>query len=87
MATTAVKVTQKPDVPEVPVEVFAQAIVDIAAAMRRIEGGRLNRAGLVVLLHDRTKVPRRDINYVLNGLLSLERTYVKASAQPKAQPR
>ena len=60
-----------------PPEVIAQSIVDIAAGMKRLNAGRLNRNALVLLLHHASRVGMRDIERVLEGLDSLERLYLK----------
>ena len=65
------KVKQDEENPVSP-EVLAQAIVDIAAGMSRLNASRLNRRAILVLLNDMSGVPKRDIDAVLNGLDSLE---------------
>lgn len=52
-------------------------IADIAEGMRKLSRSRLRRDTIVLLLHDKTKVARRDINFVLNCLESLDHTYLK----------
>ncbi|HEX8098125.1 MAG TPA: hypothetical protein VF507_08820 [Pyrinomonadaceae bacterium] len=58
-------------------EIIEQSIVEIADAMRRIERTRLTRDAIVTLIHAKSKVPKRDIEIVLNNLEGLERTWLK----------
>lgn len=83
---TDVTVKQDPDKP-VTTEILAQAIVDIAAAMKRIDQGRLTRRALTVLLKDQTGVPMGTIDAIFNALASLERTYLKPKPAPKSQAK
>jgi hypothetical protein len=62
---------------EVPADVIAQSIVDLAAAAKKLLGTRLRRDTLILLLHDMSGVGKRDIGYVLNSLEQLEGRYVK----------
>ena len=72
------KVTVKSDVENpVAIELLEQAIVDISKGMKRISESRINRRGLVALIQDSTKMPKSQIEYVLNSLESLETTYLK----------
>lgn len=57
--------------------ILAEHIVSIDTNIKRLLGGPLKRETIVLLLHDSTKVTRRDINAVLNGLDSLRKQYVK----------
>lgn len=65
--------------PETPVaaEIIATAIVDIAKGMKSLNASRLSRRAIVTLIHDHSKVARRDIQIVLNNLDSLEATWLK----------
>lgn len=58
-------------------EVIAESIVQIGEAMRKLEGSRLNRRALIVLLQDVTKLSRGHIENVLDSLGALERIYLK----------
>lgn len=74
--------TQKPLVkldeinPE-PVEIIAASILEIAQAMKALNSTRLKRSVIVTLIHDRSKIGKRDIELVLNNLASLEEDYLK----------
>ena len=69
-------VTQKEESP-VAVEIIAQAIVDVAKGMRMVNESRLTRECIVTLIHERSKVARRDISLVLNNLDALEHIWLK----------
>lgn len=71
----AIKVTQPEEGQQVPVEIIAQSIVEIAAGMARINTSRLNRRAVVILLNAETKVPQYQIERVLNSMGDLEKTY------------
>lgn len=63
--------------PEPDYEALATAVEKINLAMAKIGQTRMTRKMLTVLLYDMTKVPKRDIELVLNGLEGLERHYLK----------
>ncbi len=71
--------------PEKPVEreVLAVAIVSISDAMNRLLRSGLNRRAIVALLYDFTKVPKRSIEDVLDGLDELKNKYTSAGASAK----
>lgn len=71
------RVEQKPDTDPVPYVVLAQSIAEIADAMKKIRATRLRQDTLVTLLAHTTKLPRKDITYVLNALDSLEIAHLK----------
>lgn len=64
---------------EVTTEILATSIRDIAASMRKINDGPLNRRAIVVLLRDSTgtAVSMTQIDLVLRCLTDLERRYCK----------
>jgi hypothetical protein len=57
-------------------EVLASAIEDVADAARRLLGSRLSERAIVLLLHDHSGVPQKQIRAVLNSAANL-RFYVK----------
>jgi len=69
-------IKQNPEQP-IAAEIIAQSIVDIVAAMKGINASRLTRRALVTLIHDVSKVSRKDIDLVLNNLSQLERLHLK----------
>lgn len=64
-----VKVMQ-PDEP-IAAEIMATAIIDIDTAMKKLSTSGLKRNAIVVLIHDRSGVGKRDIEIVLNNLEDL----------------
>lgn len=58
-------------------EVMEQAIVDIAAGMKRINQTRLNRKALVILISKDTGVGQTIVDVVLDSLGAIEQTYLK----------
>ena len=83
-----VKVVQKePPADEIPTEILASAIVAISETMKRLRSGRLNDKGLYLLIQnaaptiDGSKVTVKEIKAVMEGLASLEATYIKKWAK------
>lgn len=60
-----------------PIEVLATAIRDVANAYKQIEQGPLRRETLVLLLNDMTNVPRLHIRKILDAAPLLQQTYCK----------
>ena len=60
-----------------PVNVIERAIVDIASAAKKIASTRLSQRALILLIHDVSKVGKRDIELVLNNLEQLEDLWLK----------
>ena len=71
-----VKIVQKEN-DEVPVEIIASSIVEIAKGMERINKSRLTREAIVTLISDKSKVAKGTVNIVLNNLDALERNFLK----------
>jgi hypothetical protein len=65
-----VNVKQQDDKP-VAAEVIAQALVDISDGMKRLSNSGLKRKAIVALIHDQSKIGKREIEIVLNNLESL----------------
>jgi hypothetical protein len=61
----------------IPVEVMEQSIVDIAAAMKKINATRLTRRAIVVLIQSRVATSQAVINMVLDNLADLEKNFLK----------
>lgn len=77
MATKkSVKVVQDDEKP-VSKEVLAQAIVDIAAAGKRLAAAKLNRKAVVLLLAHSSGVNRTEVGLVLDSIADLEREYLR----------
>jgi hypothetical protein len=86
----AVKVKQVPEA-EVPTEILADAIVAIAAGVKKLRSGRLADRTLCMLIADAApgygkypvkQVTKRDVWAVLEGIEALEATHLKK--KPKA---
>ncbi len=71
-----VRVVQEEAAP-IPATVIAAAIVEIAHGMRALNETRLTRRAIVTLIHENSKVARRDIEIILNNLAELEETWLK----------
>ncbi len=71
-----IAVVQKPD-DEVPTEIIASSIRDIAAGMKKINAGALNRHALVLLLRHSSGCSARDVSAVLDSMDRLALTYLK----------
>jgi hypothetical protein len=54
---------------------LADAVVTISKAMKRLTKSGLNRKAIVVLIADDTRLPRRDINAVLDSIETLAEVY------------
>ena len=73
---TKIKVVPTPEKEE-PVEVIAQAIQDMSRACQKLLNGRLKREAIVALIHDKSGIAKRTIEYVLNNLEQLEHTWLR----------
>lgn len=70
------RVKQDPEKP-VEKEVLAEAVVRIGEAYEALRRSGVNHRGVIVLLHDYTKVSKRTIEDVLEGLADLRKVYCK----------
>jgi hypothetical protein len=70
---TVVKEGEEPQ----PIEVLESSIVEIAKAMKKLGSSRLKQETLVTLLHDHTKVSKREVRDILNSLEALEVLFLK----------
>ncbi len=66
---------------QIPVDIMAQAIVDIGAAMKKISASKLSRKAIVVLIQHDVKLGIGTIEAVLDSLDALSRTYLKPAKQ------
>lgn len=69
-----VAVKQDEAAPVLP-EILASSIVKLGDGVMQWYRAGMKQRALILLLHDVTKVPKRDIEYVLNALKSLESEY------------
>ena len=67
---------KKSDPPESK-EILAEAIVNIGAAAEKLKASGVNKRGIIILLQAQTKLPRRDIELVLDSLTQLEGWYCR----------
>jgi len=66
----------KSDPPETK-EILAEAITRIGTAFEELQKSGLNRKAIIVLIQAETKLPRRDIETVLNALPRLKGWYCR----------
>ncbi len=59
----------------ISVEIIADAIIKIDSSMKEILNAGLSKRALLALLHDGTKIAKRDIELVLDGLQMLRKQY------------
>lgn len=64
---------------EIPVEIMAQAIVDVQNGMNAINKSRASRAMIVALIKDKSGLTKGVIELVLNNLDAIEKTWLKPS--------
>ena len=65
------KVNVKQDESPVAAEVIAGAIIGIGESMKKLSSSGLKRKAIVALVHDQSKISKRQIEIVLNNLESL----------------
>lgn len=70
-------IVKQPENKPVAAEIIASSIVDIAESFKRISNSRLTRRAVITLIHEDSKIARRDIELVLSNLESLERVWLK----------
>lgn len=69
-------VKQNPINPE-PIEIIAQAIIDVANGFKVLNSSRLSRRTIVLLLQDATGLPQKQIGLILDAAPRLAETYLK----------
>ena len=73
MSNFSIKKSEPPETKEI----LAEAIVKVSAGLAALEQSGLNRDAIVTLLRDKTKVGKRDIEAVLDGLKHLRGWYCR----------
>ena len=73
---TNIKVVKNIEKPE-PTEILAEAIIRIGESFDKLQKNGLNKTAIVVLIHDYTKIPKRDINIVLESLSKMKGWYCR----------
>lgn len=77
MSTDARRVqVVKSDPPETT-EILAEAIVRIGDAVTKLNNSGLNRKAIIILLHEATKVGKKDIETILDALPRLRGWYCR----------
>ena len=71
-----IKVIKNEENPE-PTEVLAEAVIRISENLQKLEKSGLNKRAIVVLVHDYTKVAKRDIELILESLAVLKGWYCR----------
>jgi hypothetical protein len=74
--TTQIKVVKNTEQPE-STEILAEAIVRIGEAMEKLKQNGLNDKAILVLIHDYTNLPKRDIKLVFDSLRKLRGWYCR----------
>lgn len=59
-------------------EILAEAIVRIGDSVRKLNESGLNRKAIVLLLHDYSKVGKKDIETILDAMPRLRGWYCRA---------
>lgn len=82
-----IKVVQKDETKPMPVEIIAESIKAISDGIRRLRGGPLNDKAILLLIqhaapnasrrYNQNKVGLTEIRAVIEGIESLEATYLK----------
>lgn len=77
MTNKKIKVIQKENEDEIPVEIIASSILKISNAWKQVRKSQLNQKCIVILLAHATKLPQYEVEKVLDGLDELEKMYLK----------
>lgn len=66
-------------------ERIAAGIRAIGDVGKKLSATGLNRNATILIIHDATKVPKRDIKLILDALPNLPRWYLTAKPDPKVK--
>jgi hypothetical protein len=69
--------TQKTEQTLIMTEQLADAITKLSEAGKALATSRLKQETIVLLLHNMTKVGKKDIVFILNALPEMQRTFLK----------
>lgn len=72
--TKGITINQDAEEP-IAAEILAQAIIDISTAMARMNRSGLKRRAIVALIHDQSKVTKKNIEIVLSNLDALRKDW------------
>jgi len=73
---TNIKIVKNVEKPE-PTEILAEAVVRIGVNMEKLQKNGLNRRAIIALLYDYTKIPKRDIELVIDSLAKMKGWYCR----------
>jgi hypothetical protein len=68
-------ITVKKSTPPESKEILAEAITRISESLTKLSASGLNRDAIIILLHDHTKIAKRDIKIILESLSRLRGWY------------
>lgn len=71
-----IKIIKNEEKPE-PTEILAEAVIRISENFEKLQKNGLNKRAIIVLIYDYTKVPKRDIELVLESLAKLKGWYCR----------
>ena len=71
-----IKVVKNVNKPE-PTEILAEAIIKIGENFESLSKSGLNREAIIILIHDHSKVSKRDISIVLENLRLMKGWYCR----------
>lgn len=72
----AVTIKTNEENPE-PLEIIAQAVIDISKAFERIQKSRLSQRLIILLIQDQTKISHAKIRQILEVVPKLKDIYLK----------
>ena len=73
---TKIKVVKNKEKPE-PINILAEAIIKIGNNFEALSQSGLNREAIIILIHDHSKVSKRDISIVLENLRLMKGWYCR----------
>lgn len=74
------KVVQTPE-QEVPTEILAQAIEDVAKGMRKLMTTRLTKRAILLMIRDYSGVGMAEAERVIDSIENLDKRYLKKASK------
>ena len=71
-----IKIIKNEEKPE-STEILAEAVIRIGDNMEKLQKSGLNRRAVIALVYDYTKIPKRDIETVIDSLAKLKGWYCR----------
>ncbi len=62
---------------EVDINVLAESLESIANSFKAVRASKLNRNAIVALIHDKSKISKKDIEIILNNLEQMDEIWLK----------